>query len=991
MLIQLIHCHQKAAARYAVGLVMLLLALLNLSQTALAGPQPLIEISSPAEAVAPHHAYDARLNFRLNTDVLSQLSPGEVLQMGMPDGRILRAQLQRFNVPVSNHPGDAQKTVLSLLGGEGSVEILSKNGKPYLVRVTEVKGWLKVYEARLDRLASGELIRKNPHQYFCIDLPRVELAAVSNTVLTPALLSQTPDVATLQTLQSKPAANKVMLLNYWGGTLSATVWNDDYVNGADIIYSPYSGDVDSSVFSSGDLYEMWLGWREVAEDYAPFDINITTDINVYNATLSENRSMIIATTTTAWFGLAGGVANLDSFGNDYSSAGWVWNNAPDTLGQTMSHEAGHQMNLSHDGNLSSQYDPGHGDWGPIMGAPFGKWYVQWSKGEYPDANNQEDDLQIIKLKLGEDLDSVGDSMPAAMQISSASYLEGTIEPVGLSGGMDTDVYRFDLQFSENVSINVAPLLGVEGEAYGSNLSLDVQLSDGTQTLAQSVLSGAPASNLLFFDGMLSAGSYYLIITALTPDPSWSTGFGEYGDAGIYAVQLTSSVVEADLISSLSVADSDVYVGQLVSFSAQVHNIGIGDAQSSVLRFYQSPDATITTADVEIHSYTVSALSSQASEQIEAQIEISSLAGNTYYGVCVDVVANENVAANNCSAAVPFTINALNVDLDIAAAVDQNGISWSRGGDSSFYRQTLISMNDGDAAQSGAISDNQSSFVQTTVNGLLWIQFAWKVSSEDSYDYFRFIDNGVEVSAISGEQDWGTYLYELSADTHQLQWLYDKDPFTTTGADAGWLDKVELFDRRFNITSPDAAYNEGDSGTVQFVYMVESEGASSAAASVEYSVTAVGGSAIDAADFGGVLPSGMLNFLPGETQKSIIIEVSGDDVLEADETFLLSIHTPVGALLGATIEVQGTILNDELDSDSDGIADLLDNCPMDANANQLDSDGDLLGNVCDLDDDNDTVPDVDDNCPLDANLDQQDVCSLCFPVSSATGAVMLICL
>ncbi len=55
-----------------------------------------------------------------------------------------------------------------------------------------------------------------------------------------------------------------------------------------------------------------------------------------------------------------------------------------------------------------------------------------------------------------------------------------------------------------------------------------------------------------------------------------------------------------------------------------------------------------------------------------------------------------------------------------------------------------------------------------------------------------------------------------------------------------------------------------------------------------------------------------------------------------------------------------------DNDSDGISDEIDNCPMVANANQTDSDGDGLGDACDSDLDGDGVDNQNDALPNNGN-------------------------
>ena len=204
---------------------------------------------------------------------------------------------------------------------------------------------------------------------------------------------------------SKPGAPYTIYLDFDGATIENTEWNRYY--GQDVF------ELEANAAAADEDY-VYQVWARVAEDFAPFDINVTTTDPGADALLRTSdddgeygMTAVITDTVDIEPAVdASGRAWLNGFGNAFYSPALIFapiareSNAPD-VGNIVSHEVGHTFNLTHDGIGDDEY---YGDtqaepetlWGPIMGAP---WYTplsQWSAGDYPGATSpDQDDLAEI--------------------------------------------------------------------------------------------------------------------------------------------------------------------------------------------------------------------------------------------------------------------------------------------------------------------------------------------------------------------------------------------------------------------------------------------------------------------------------------------------------------------------------------------------------------------------------------------------------------------
>ncbi|MFL5809644.1 MAG: zinc-dependent metalloprotease [Flavisolibacter sp.] len=336
---------------------------------------------------------------------------------------------------------------------------------------------------------------------------------------------------------SYPSASATVYLDFDGHLVTGTSWNTT----GDIACSP-------SNLTTAQITEIF---NRVSEDYRPFNVNITTDSTKYWAAPAYKRMRVILTTSSSWYGSAGGVSYVGSFLWGDNTPAFVFTALlgynTKNVAEAASHEIGHTVGLNHQSswdvncNKLSEYNSGLGSgeigWAPIMGNSYSRNMTLWNNGANPfGCTSFQDDLGIITANgFSYRADDHSTTTAGATTINFSAnqfYVDGIIEKES-----DEDVFEVNIAANGTFHVDAKPYSIATGSS-GSDLDVQVELLSSTQ----SVLGTYNPSNLLAatLDTVLNPGTYYLRVAG-----KGNIYAPQYASLGFYS--LTGSFTQSTIL------------------------------------------------------------------------------------------------------------------------------------------------------------------------------------------------------------------------------------------------------------------------------------------------------------------------------------------------------------------------------------------------------------------------------------------------------------
>lgn len=374
----------------------------------------------------------------------------------------------------------------------------------------------------------------------------------------------------------------------------------------------FSLDADDRTFNLAELYYIERIWRGVAERYAGFNIDVTTE----NYPLEVGRVVKVAIGRDDFGGIicgasCGGIAYVGAFTQETPSR--VALVFPSLLSYSLrniieatAHELGHTLGLLHqseydsNGNFIREYmiTPTSDGRSATMGAAYNAERAVWWNGFWGPNRLPQNDLAVLSGLSG---GIYGISNPFGYRPADTGSSIATATPIQITNGgfnktgiiaQNNEIDAYSISTPSGGTLQLQALVNPVRPAL--DLSLRILRSNGTDLVPQRATSSWSESLVT----SLTPGTYYIFVSSA----------GNYGDLGNYEI-----VGSIGGMTTLPPAPTDLRVLSRAATSAQIRWVNQTAASDITYEIHRSSDGTnyssVGTVAASQNQYTDSGLDS----------------------------------------------------------------------------------------------------------------------------------------------------------------------------------------------------------------------------------------------------------------------------------------------------------------------------------------------------------------------------------------------
>ena len=209
------------------------------------------------------------------------------------------------------------------------------------------------------------------------------------------------------------------------------------------------------------------------------------------------------------------------------------------------------------------------------------------------------------------------------------------------------------------------------------------------------------------------------------------------------------------VGTPTASDARPETGGSFTLTATVRNAGDGGSSATTLRYFRSADATISGSDAAVGTDAVGSLSASGTSAESISLTAPTTPGAYYYGACVDSVAGESNASNNCSPGIAVTVIQPRPDLSVQRPSVSNSSPYA--GDPFTLSATVTNQGDATATATATTLRYYRSTDAT-------ISPSDTAVGTDSVAALAASDSSIQSVTATAPSTAGTYYYGACADT-----------------------------------------------------------------------------------------------------------------------------------------------------------------------------------------------------------------------------------